>query len=131
MEISLTPGLSRELSLEVKEPQTAHAYGSGLLKVYATPAMIAFMEKAALKAVAEHLPQGYSTVGTHVNIKHVKATPMGMKVWAKATLTEVEGKKLTFETEARDEEGIIGMGVHKRYIINESQFMQMFSGKDL
>lgn len=128
MDILLRPGLFRELSLTVREPDTAISYGSGLLKVYATPAMIAFMEKAALECVADHLPQGFSTVGTHVNIKHIKATPMGMKVWAKATLKEVDGKKLTFETEAHDEKGIIGTGTHKRYIINEEQFLKMITG---
>ncbi|MFO8054453.1 MAG: thioesterase family protein [Bacteroidales bacterium] len=131
MNINLTPGLSKKSETIVKKHETASAYGSGSLEVYATPAMIAFMENTALNAVASHLPKGYNTVGTHVNIKHHKATPVGMKVQCKATLTAAVGNKLIFEIEARDEEGKIGSGEHKRYIVDEARFMKKFGNKGL
>lgn len=129
MDINLEAGLTNRIEKIVEKHETAAAYGSGLVEVYATPAMIAFMENAALKTVADHLPKGVNTVGTHVNIKHLKATPVGMKVYCEATLTEIEGNKLTFSVEAFDEEGKIGSGTHKRFIIDEDRFMKQFGGK--
>lgn len=91
--------------------------------------MIALMESTALQTVAEYLPEGYNTVGTHVNIKHLKATPVGMKVYCEAELLEVDGNKLKFQVEAFDEEGKIGTGEHKRFIIDEQRFMKQISTK--
>lgn len=126
MEHNIKPGLNNKLQKRVEQHETAAAYGSGLVEVYATPAMIAFMEKTALQAVADYLPEGYNTVGTHVDVKHLKATPIGMKVICEAILKKVDGNKLTFEIEAWDEEGIIGFGIHKRFIIDEKRFMKKF-----
>lgn len=119
-------GLVRKEEKIVGQEETAAAYGSGLVDVFATPAMIAFMEHTAMYTVKKLLPQGFSTVGTHVNISHSKATPVGMKVFCEATLVEIDGRKLVFEVTARDEEGEIGKGTHTRFIIDEKKFMAKF-----
>jgi len=103
---------------------SATAYGSGLVDVFATPAMIAFMERTAMNCVEEFLPTAFTTVGTHVNIIHNKATPIGMKVFCEAKVIEVEGRKLVFKLIASDEEGEIGSGIHTRFIIDKKKFMQ-------
>ena len=129
MDTQISAGLKNKIEKTVEKQDTAAAYGSGLIEVYATPAMIALMENTALQAVAAYLPEGYNTVGTHVNIKHLKATPVGMKVYCEAELLKVEGNKLKFQVEAFDEEGKIGTGEHKRFIIDEKQFMEEISRK--
>lgn len=120
--INLTTGLTATAEALVTEKNTAAELGSGSLDVYATPSMIALMEKAALSAVAPHLPSGCSTVGTAVSIKHMAATPVGMKVRATAVLENVDGRKLSFRVEAFDEAGKIGEGFHERYIIEVKRF---------
>jgi len=105
---------------------TALHYGSGLVEVFATPAMIALMEKAALNAVQKKLPEGYNTVGTEISVRHIKATPKGMKVKSEATLKEIDGIKLKFEVIAWDEEGEIGRGTLTRKIIETEKFMSRF-----
>ncbi len=129
MEHNIKPGTKGHLEMTVKEKDTAAAYGSGLVKVFATPAMIALMENTAHSSVQPLLPEGYMTVGFEVNIRHVKATPVGMKVSAQSELTEVDGKKLVFTLTAHDEEGEIGKGVHTRYIIHGDKFMEKAGGK--
>jgi len=130
MEFNIKQGISFESSQVVSINDTASKYGSGLVEVFATPAMIALMENTALKVVLPLLPEGYNTVGTEVNIKHIKATPVGMSVTCKATLIEVEGKKLVFKVEAFDEEAEIGSGLHTRYIINTAKFMEKLQTKN-
>jgi fluoroacetyl-CoA thioesterase len=116
-------GLQNKEEMCVSNNDTASVYGSGLLEVYATPAMIAFMEHTAMNCTKELLPIGFSTVGTHVNVSHKKATPVGLKVFCEAKLIEVEGRKLVFEMKASDEEGEIGSGTHTRFIIEEKKFI--------
>jgi predicted thioesterase len=116
-------GLEYELEIIVTPKDTAKAYGSGLVEVFATPAMIALMEKTSLELVTPFLEPGKNTVGTEVHVKHIKATPLGQRVQSWAQLTEMDGNKLTFSVEAYDENGLIGSGFHKRYIIDEAQFM--------
>ena len=107
----------------VEQQDTATAYGSGGVDVFATPAMISLMENTCLRLVEPYLDRGWTTVGTHVDVKHIKATPVGMKVTCKARLVEVDGPKLKFEVEAYDEQGKIGYGIHKRYVVNLQEFL--------
>ena len=120
--MSLEIGLKGRAETLVVESNTAAAVGSGLVPVFATPYMIALMENSAVNAVNDHLDAGQGTVGTHLNVSHEAATPIGMKVWAEAILTEADGKRLVFEVTAYDEAGVIGRGSHERFIINTEKF---------
>jgi len=124
MDISIKEGIEYTAIQKVAQEDTASAYGSGLVEVFATPAMIALMENASFKAVLPELPKGFNTVGFAVDIKHLKPTPVGMEVKCTATVKQVEGKKLTFHVIAFDEEGKIGEGTHIRYIIDTNKFMK-------
>lgn len=115
--------------LVVEEKHTAASFGSGSIFVFSTPMMIGLMENAALKCAENGLPEGQTTVGTDVNIRHLAATPLKMKVRAIATLVEIEGKKLTFKVEAYDEVEKIGEGTHGRYIIDIEKFMNKVEQK--
>ena len=123
------PGIAAEKTDTVTEKNTASALGSGGLGVYATPAMIALIEAAALAAVAPMLPPGWSTVGTELSVKHISATPLGMKVSARAELIGVDGRALSFKVEAFDEAGKIGEGVHERFIVENEKFLAKTAGK--
>ncbi|MDD2573098.1 MAG: thioesterase family protein [Bacillota bacterium] len=105
------------------------SFGSGGVKVFATPMMIGLMENAALSAVDLHLPKGYVTVGTRIDVRHLAATPVGMKVYAMAQLTGIDGKRLEFKVEAYDEKEKIGEGSHERYIIDVERFIERTAAK--
>lgn len=122
-------GLNSSIETDVKSEHSASKYGSGMVDVLATPAMIALMECTAKNAVDLHLPVGYTTVGTKVDVVHIAATPIGMKVTVNAKLIEVKGKKLTFRVEAFDEVEKIGEGIHERYVINSEKFMEKVNSK--
>lgn len=111
------------MEIQVEWKDTAKAYGSGLVEVFATPAMIALMENTAHSSVQPYLPEGQVTVGSEVNIRHLKATPLGATVYGTSELLQIEGRKLTFKIEAYDMQGLIGAGTHTRYIIDIERFM--------
>lgn len=119
----LEKGVSGQSRTTVRPENTAAAMGSGDLEVFATPAMVALMEHAALMAVAASLPEGTTTVGAEMNVTHIKPSALGAEIVASAVLTEVEGRKLTFNVGARDAEGMIGEGVHIRYVVDRERFM--------
>jgi len=129
MEIKLHPGITHTVKQKVEFKDTAASYGSGLVEVFATPAMVVLMERASYEAVLPFLGEELNTVGFEVNIRHFKPTPIGMEVKCTATLIEVDGKKLTFNVVASDEEGKIGEGTHIRYIINSKEFMDNLNKK--
>ena len=118
----LEAGIKGRQEVMVEEGNCASAVGSGLLKVFATPAMIALMEKTAWMSVAPELGEGEGTVGTLLNVTHDAPTPIGMKVWCESTLEEVDGRRLVFSVEAFDEKGRIGGGRHARFIIGNEKF---------
>ncbi len=123
MDIShIKPGLKGSIEVVVGEQHTAPHVGSGRVRVLATPVMINLMEAAALQAVEGLLPEGHQTVGIHLDVTHVAATPVGMRVRAHAELTKVEKRTLTFRVHAEDEKEPIGEGVHERIIINLERF---------
>lgn len=126
---TLAPGLSGQRSLVVEERHTAGHLGSGGAPVYATPMMVLAMEEAALSAVDPLLEPGKATVGYSLDVKHIAATPIGMRVTATATLLSVEGKMLTFRVEARDERELIGEGTHIRAIIDLERFKARLATK--
>ncbi len=117
-------GLSAQSSVEVSQNNTAIALGSGDLEVFATPAMIALMENAAMKAVAADLEEGSTTVGTAMNASHVMASGVGAQIVATATVTAVEGRKITLKVAAHDGEELIGEGTHTRFVVDRMKFMQ-------
>ena len=122
-------GIKGECNEIVTEKNSAASMRSGELSVYATPSMIALMENAAVNAVLSCLGEGEGTVGTLLNVAHSSATPIGMKVWAEATLTAGDGKKLTYEVAAFDEAGEIGRGTHERFVIKPERFLAKAQGK--
>ena len=117
-------GMTAQVETIVEKEDTAQLVGSGDLLVYATPCMVALMEGAACEAIAEGLSEGETSVGTELNIQHISATPVGLEVYAKAEVTAVEGKVITFQVEAFDEAGAIGKGTHKRVVINSQRFLE-------
>lgn len=126
MDISsgLHPGLNGHTEIIVGTRDTAPHVGSGKIKVLATPVMVSLMEEAALNAVEGLLPQGHQTVGTRLDITHVAATPVGLRVIARAELTHIDGRRLTFKVWADDERDRIGEGTHERIIVNVERFDQ-------
>ena len=119
----LTVGLKGRSETVVTTGNTAAALGSGLLPVFAPPAMIALIENAAVQATDGALDEGCGTVGTHLDVSHDAATPIGLRVWAEAELTAVEGRALTFAVTAYDERGPIGKGTHSRFVIQNEKFL--------
>lgn len=101
---------------------TAGHIGSGTVRVFATPMMVALMEKTCRLSVKPYLEQGQETVGTLVNVSHVSATPVGMKVWCDSELVEVDRRRLVFNVCVFDEAGLVGEGTHERFVIDEAKF---------
>ena len=127
--MSVTVGMKGRAEAAVNEQNTAVSAGSGTLPVFATPWMCALMEKAAWTAVAPALAEGESTVGTKLNISHLSATPVGLKVWAECQVTAVDGKRIEFHVAAYDEKGLIGEGTHERFIVTNERFLSKAARK--
>lgn len=125
----LKPGLTGLAEIVVGTRDTAPHVGSGKIGVLATPIMVNLMEAAALQAVEKFMPPGYQTVGTHLDVKHFAATPVGLRVRAEAKLVKVDGRTLTFRIQAADEREPIGEGDHERLIINVERFDQRMQKK--
>ena len=111
------------VTVKVTKENCASAIGSGALDVFATPSMIALMENAACEAIKASLQPGESSVGTKVNISHLKASALEDTITATATLNEIDGRRLVFEVVANDSKGIIGEGTHERFVINVEKFL--------
>jgi fluoroacetyl-CoA thioesterase len=120
--LQLPAGLTGTAEMVVGEQHTAPRVGSGRIRVLATPVMINLIEAAALAAVEQSLPEYHQSLGTHLDITHVAATPVGMRVRATAELVKVDGRTLSFRLEARDEGDLIGDGSHERVIVNVERF---------
>lgn len=120
----LTVGMKGSAEVEVVHENTAAAVGSGALEVFATPSMIALMEKAALELAGKYLEEGQGTVGIEMNVQHLAATPVGMTVRAEVELIAIEKRVLTFKVEAYAGQELIGTGLHKRCIVLNERFME-------
>lgn len=125
----LKTGIKGQKSVVVDETNTARTFHSGELDVFATPAMIALMEDTALESVKDYLEEGQGTVGTLVNVTHVAATPLGAVVRCESELVEIDRKRLVFKVSAYDDGGLIGSGMHERFIINVEKFMEKANRK--
>lgn len=125
----ISPGITNRLTQTVTDQMTADRVGSGLAKVFATPMMIALMEKTCADSVAPLLPEGQSTVGTHINVSHCSATPVGLDVWCDSELIEVDRRRLLFTVKAYDPCGLIGEGQHERFIVDNAKFQANTEGK--
>ncbi len=113
----------------VTPEMSAARVGSGLVEVFATPMMIAMIEQTCNDSVLPHLEAEQGTVGTLVNVSHVSATPVGRRVWFESELVEVDRRRLVFKVKAYDESGLIGEGMHERFIIDTAKFMEKVAAK--
>jgi predicted thioesterase len=118
----IKPGMTGTAELVVGEEHTAPRVGSGKVRVLATPVMINLIEAAALKAAEHLLPVGHQSLGTLLNVKHIAATPVGMKIKASAIVTRVDGRNIYFDVSAEDEKEPIGGGTHERVVVNVERF---------
>lgn len=125
----LEKGIKNKLSITVTKDKTAKIMGSGTLDVFATPAMVALMEQTAAESVQEHLDDGITSVGTKINVEHLSADPIDMKITCESKLTEIDGRKLCFNIVAYDNHGVIGKAYHERFLIKAESFMQKTNAK--
>lgn len=122
-------GIKGTGSVFVEQANTAFAMGSGQLPVFATPAMIALMEKTASESIQNYLEDGYGSVGTKLEVKHSSATPLGMEVHCESELLTIDGRRLVFSVKAFDKAGLIGEGTHERFLIKNESFLKKAEGK--
>ena len=120
--LELPPGLTGTAELVVGEQHTAPRIGSGRIRVLATPVMINLLEAAALAAVEQSLPENHQSLGIHLDVTHVAATPVGMRVRATAEVLRVEGRTIYFRVRAEDERDLVGEGTHERVVVNLERF---------
>ncbi len=127
--MNIKTGIKGHQTKIVEKKDTATQIGSGLAEVFATPSMIALMEQTAYKSIEDILPEGYSSVGIEINVKHLKASLPGAIITCKSEINKIDGKKVSFEIIASDENGIIGTANHTRYIINSKEFINKLKTK--
>ena len=125
----IATGIKGTRTVEVTDDNTAETVGSGTLRVFATPAMIALIEATASLSVAPYLEEGTSTVGTHLDVAHSAATPVGMEVTCETELVEVDRRRLVFSVTVRDPVGEVGSGTHERFIVDDARFMSKAESK--
>jgi predicted thioesterase len=125
----LSLGIKGSQSVEVNESNTADALGSGDLPVFATPAMIALIERTACQSLIPYLEVGSSTVGTHLDIAHSSATPTGMTVVCETELVEIDRRRLVFKVHVYDSAGEVGSGTHERFVVDAQRFLEKASLK--
>jgi len=126
---AIHPGMTAEGRFVVEERHLAPHLGSGSARVLATPAMIAWMERTAHQLLEQHLPEGYSSVGTHLDVRHLAPTPLGSPVLVEVVILSVDGIQVTFEVQARDDFEQIGVGQHQRVVIEKSRFLKRVAKK--
>ena len=125
----LKPGMTREEAFTVESEHSAAHVGSGSARVLATPWMIAFMERTARDLLAEMLPDGYSSVGVHVDVHHLAPSPIGSRVRSRVEVTAVQGVKVDFTVCLWDEQELVGEGTHQRVVIEEERFLRRVASK--
>lgn len=122
-------GIKGKIAIKVTDENTAAALGSGTLRVFSTPAMIALMEKTAWESVAPYLAEGESTVGISLNVKHLAATPVGDTVACESELAEIDRRRLVFTLKVTDSTDVIGEGTHERFIVSNEKFIAKAEAK--
>ena len=127
--MEIAPGLVGEVEIVVEPKDTADAVGNAGVHVLATPRLVAPLEQAAIRAVEPHLPAGVSTVGTRLDVKHLAATPVGMRARVKATLRQVDGRRLVYDLEGHDDLEKIAEGTHERFQVMQAKFLERAAEK--
>ena len=123
-------GIKGRREQTVTPEMSAARVGSGLVDVFATPMLVALVEQTCYESVLPHIEEGQGTVGTLVNISHVSATPVGKRVWCESELVEVDRRRLVFSVKAYDDCGLIGEGMHERFVIDTAKFMDKLKSKN-
>jgi Predicted thioesterase len=126
MDTTFLLNTANDLEIKVEYKDTAAVYGSGSLEVFATPAMIALMEKTCLESINEKIGEGNTTVGTKVNISHLKASPVGTLIRCKSKVVMTDNRRIVFDVKCFDGDTIIGEGSHERFIVDSQKFMSKF-----
>jgi predicted thioesterase len=127
--MAIVPGLLGEVELVVQPADTADAAGNRGVHVLATPRLVALLEQAAIRALEPHLPPGAGTVGTRIDVRHLAATPVGMRARVRATLREVDGRRLVFDIEGEDAAERIVEGTHERFQVDQARFLARIAAK--
>jgi fluoroacetyl-CoA thioesterase len=127
--MQLEPGATNTLTIVVDQSMTAHRFGNTGVHVLATPMLVSYFELAAHQLAMPALQPGQGTVGSHIDIRHLAATPIGMRVTVRATLTERDGRRLVFRAEADDEREHVGEGTHERFVVDMNRFMSRIAAK--
>jgi len=130
MNLPVQPGFAGQATLLVGEEHTAPRVGSGKVHVLATPVMINLIEAAALEALDRHLPPGYQSLGTRIDVRHIAATPVGMRVVAEFLISRVYGRTCFFDVKVKDEKELVGEGTHERVVVNVEKFSERVRRKN-